>query len=66
MESKKYCSVEELPIVLTVEDLMPVLSIGRNAAYDLVRSGQIRSLRIGRQIRIPRQAVIEFISGSAA
>lgn len=66
MEAKRYHSVEELPLVLTVEDLMPVLSIGRNTAYDLVRSGQIQSLRIGRQIRIPRNAVIQYISGSAA
>ena len=66
MKSKKYYSVEELPLILTVEDLMPVLCIGRNTAYDLVRSGQIKSLRIGHQIRIPRDAVVEFISGPAA
>lgn len=66
MEAKKYHSAEELPLVLTVEDLMPVLGIGRNTAYDLVRSGQIQSLRIGRKIRIPRNAVIQYISGSAA
>lgn len=66
MNDKKYHSADELPLVLTVEDLMPVLCIGRNAAYDLVRSGQIRSLRIGRQIRIPRVAVIEFLSDTVA
>jgi len=66
MEAKKYHSVEELPLVLTVEELMPVLCIGRNTAYDLVRSGQIQSLRIGHQIRIPREALIEFISGTVA
>ena len=66
MKSKKYYSVEELPLILTVEDLMPVLCIGRNTAYDLVRSGQIKLLRIGHQIRIPRDAVVEFISGPAA
>ncbi len=66
MEAKKYHSVEELPLILTVEDLMPVLCIGRNTAYDLVRSGQIQSLRIGHQIRIPRDALIEFIFGTVA
>lgn len=66
MNDKKYHSADELPLVLTVEDLMPVLCIGRNAAYDLVRSGQIRSLRIGRQIRIPPVAVIEFLSDTVA
>lgn len=66
MESKKYYSLDELPVVLTVDDLMSVLCIGRNTAYELVRSGQIRSLRIKHQIRIPRDAIVEFISGSAA
>lgn len=43
------------------EDLMPLLGIGRNTAYELIRSGQIRSVRIGRQIRIPRDALLEFL-----
>ena len=57
----KYRSLDDLPLALRVEDLMPVLAIGRNTAYELVRSGQIRSIRIGRQLRIPRDAVIEFL-----
>lgn len=61
MESK-YRSLEELPLILKVEDLMPILGIGRNTAYALVRSGQIRSIRIGRNIRVPRDAVAEFLA----
>ena len=55
----KYRSFDELPLTLRVEDLMPILDIGRNTAYELVRSGQIRSIRIGRQLRIPKDAVQE-------
>ena len=58
-------SIEEYPLVLKVEDLMPILGIGRNTAYDLVRSGQIRSLRVGQQIRVPRDAVLDIINGKA-
>lgn len=58
----KYHSFDELPLTLRVEDLMPVLGIGRNTAYELVRSGQIRSIRIGRQLRIPKEAVQEYLS----
>lgn len=50
-----------LPLVLKVEELMPILSIGRNSAYELVRSGKIRSVRIGRTYRIPRDAVEEYL-----
>lgn len=59
----KYTSLDELPLSLRVEDLMPILDIGRNTAYELVRSGQIRSVKVGRQIRIPRNAVIAFLNG---
>ncbi len=57
----KYRSFDELPLTLRVEDLMPILGIGRNTAYELVRSGQIRSVKIGRQIRIPKQEVFAFL-----
>ena len=59
----EYSSIDELPLVLRVEDLIPILDIGRNTAYELVRSGQIRSVKVGRQLRIPRNAVIAFLNG---
>ena len=59
----EYNFLDELPLVLRVEDLMPILDIGRNTAYELVRSGQIRSIKVGRQIRVPRDAVVEFLQG---
>lgn len=58
----KFRSYDELPLLLKVEDLMPVLGIGRNTAYELVRTGQIFSIRIGRQLRIPKQALIDFVN----
>ena len=57
----KYRDLHDLPMTLRGEDLMPILGIGRNTAYELIRSGQIRSVRIGRQIRIPREALLEFL-----
>ena len=59
----KYTSLDELPLSLRVEDLIPILDIGRNTAYELVRSGKIRSIKVGRQLRIPRNAVIAFLNG---
>ena len=62
MENKVYHSYDELPLALKVEDLMPILGIGRNAAYELIRSGQIRCIHIGRKIRIPKDAVAEYLA----
>ena len=58
----KYRSYDELPLTLRVEDLMPILDIGRNTAYELVRCGTIRSIRIGKQLRIPKDALVEYLS----
>lgn len=58
----KYHSFDELPLTLRVEDLMPILGVGRNTAYELVRSGKIRSIRIGKQLRIPKDALIKYLS----
>ncbi|MCF2665098.1 helix-turn-helix domain-containing protein [Oscillibacter valericigenes] len=57
-----YFNVEDIPLVLRVEDLSRALGIGRNTAYELVRSGQIRSIRIGRQLRIPRDELQRFLN----
>ena len=59
-----YVSYDDIPLVMTVEDLMPILLIGRNTAYDLVRSGEIQSIRVGRQIRISRDALIAFLENT--
>ena len=53
---------EDLPLVLCVEDLMQLLSIGRNTAYELVRSGKIKSIRIGKCYRIPRDSITEYLA----
>ena len=54
-------NLDDLPPLLRVEDLMPILQIGRNSAYNLVHSGQIQSVKIGRQIRITKAALLSFL-----
>lgn len=61
----KYRSLDDLPMTLRVEELMPILGIGRNTAYELVRSGRLRSIRVGRQIRIPKAEVLRFLNTHA-
>ena len=53
---------DSLPIVLSVPELAAVLQIGRNAAYDLVRTGQILCVRIGKTIRIPQSALMDYLN----
>lgn len=53
--------VDNIPAIMTVEELADVLKIGMNSAYNLVRSGAIPCFHVGRQIRISRDALLEYI-----
>lgn len=56
------CLEEKKSKVFTVEELMEYLSIGRTTAYKLLRSGKIKTLRIGKLYRIPKKAVDDYIN----
>ena len=49
------------PVLLTVEDAARALALGRTKVYELVESGAMRSVKIGRSRRIPVQALGEFV-----
>ena len=57
IKNTTYTAYDSLPLFLTVEQLCSVLGIGRNTAYNLLRSGQIRCFRCGHQIRIPKDSL---------
>ena len=63
---KIYCkgsdSAVTLPLTLTVAEAGEVLRIGRSSTYALVRCGRLRSIRVGKMIRVPRDAIVEFLS----
>ena len=46
----------------TTEEVAEILAISHNTAYELVRSGKIHSVRVGRSYRIPLDAVIDYLS----
>lgn len=54
-------SLRKYDDVLTIADLMDYLAVGKNTAYTLIREGKIKSFRIGRNYKIPKQAVIDYI-----
>ncbi|MFI5758763.1 helix-turn-helix domain-containing protein [Streptomyces sp. NPDC051569] len=54
---------EVIPVLdlLTVPQVMARLQIGRSAVYDLLRTGQLASITLGRARRIPTHALTDFI-----
>lgn len=57
--------LQEYPEVITVEELLEILSIGRNSAYRLLKTGEIKSIKIGHTYRIPILSVKEYILSKA-
>ena len=52
--------------LMTIEDLCEALMVGKNAAYDLLKSGEVKSFRIGRKWKIPRDSLNEYIKRQIA
>jgi excisionase family DNA binding protein len=48
-------------VVLTVEEAAKLLRIGRSAAYEAVRRGELPALHFGRTIRVPRESIEAMI-----
>ena len=58
---------EEYPDVVDVGELRKMLGgISRKLAYQLLRSGVIKSVRLGRSYKIPKIYVIEYLTGCSS
>ena len=44
-----------------VEDIAKILGIGRSSAYNLIREGQFKAVRIGTSIRVSRKSFDEWL-----
>jgi excisionase family DNA binding protein len=62
MDNQKLGAAE----LLTVDEVARLLRIGRSSAYELVRRGELRSVKIGRARRVSSTAVASFIERAEA
>ncbi len=49
------------PLLHTPEDAARIASLGRTTIFELMASGQLPSIKIGRSRRIPHAALIAFV-----
>jgi excisionase family DNA binding protein len=54
-------TVQEQRSLMTVEAAATRLALGRSKAWELITSGELRSVQIGRSRRVPSDAVDEYI-----
>lgn len=48
-------------LLLTPEEVARALAVSRARVYELMRAGELRSIRIGTSRRVPREAIATFI-----
>ena len=51
----------DYPDVLTIEDTLEILDIGRNTLYALLRTGDLKAFKLGVKWKIPKYAVEEYV-----
>lgn len=61
LEIDKNKIFHDYPDIVNIKDLQKMLGIGRNKAYELLKTNQIQSIKIGRDYKIPKVYVIEYL-----
>ena len=47
--------------VVCIEEMMEILIIGRNKAYELLQTEQVKSFKVGKSYRIPKICIEEYV-----
>lgn len=58
-----------VPVLYRVEEAAEALRISRSVIYELIRSEQLRTVKVGRSRRVPVDALaecVELLAGEAA
>jgi excisionase family DNA binding protein len=53
-----YTSIDQLPIVLTADQLAQALGISRAGAYQLMHSKGFPTIRIGKRMVVPKEQLL--------
>jgi len=51
--------------LLTLKEMRELLKCSRTKCWELVASGEIRAVRIGRSVRVSRRSLEEYLEGHA-
>lgn len=63
MDQAAKCTQRDTPMsrTYTVEDVAAMLNIGRTSAYNLVKEGHFKTVRVGNAIRISKKSFDEWL-----
>jgi excisionase family DNA binding protein len=57
--------LQELPAVLTMGHIQHILGVAKKTAYDLAHRDDFPAIRLGRTIRVPREAFLLWLDQQA-
>ena len=60
-KKKDYNLPQAPPSAVSVETAGMLLSISRSMAWRIVKSGELRSVRVGKRVVVPMTAINEFL-----
>lgn len=52
---------KNIPEIMTFNECKDLLKVGKNTLLDLLNSGQIEAFKIGRNWKIPKENVLQYI-----
>lgn len=59
-------TMNDSSILISMEEFQDILGIGKNTAYNLLKSGEIACFKIGKTWKIPRQSINDYIATKSA
>ena len=65
MNDTVFKSYDDLPLMLSVPDLVALLGISRAGAYELVKRKDFPALHIGKRVLVPKDKLIAWIGENA-
>ena len=63
MKTKELYSVmfPDYPDIVDVAHIQRMLGVSRHLAYELITSGQVHGIKIGKAYRVPKVKVIDYV-----
>ena len=62
MKKSIYTSYDELPLLLSVKQLVDLMGVSDSSIYELIQEDDFLSLRIGKRIVVPKEELWKWIT----
>ena len=64
MKKSIYTNYDELPLLLSVKQLVDLMGVSDSTIYELIQETEFPSLRLGKRIVVPKEELRKWISAN--